>query len=83
MFFKRKEDLIKNIEWGVKMKSLILEIWQLQQSQIASQGMSTGRGSLPKSGIHKKGKKVVYVVLFFYLLKAVQPWRTPVPAMHL
>lgn len=45
------------------MKFLILQMWQLQQSQVASQGMLMGRENLPKSGLHKNGKKVVDVVL--------------------
>lgn len=34
--------------------------------------MSTGRGSLPKSGIRKKGKKVDYAVLDFWFFLFIQ-----------
>lgn len=45
------------------MESLILQIWQLQQNQVASQGLLMGREDLTKSGLHKNGKKLVDVVL--------------------
>lgn len=55
------------------MKCVILQIWQLQQSQVASQGMLRGRENLPKSGLYKNGKKVVDVVLdLFGFLKFIQ-----------